>query len=105
MKAIYVTYATEDYTTDTQDYSVGQVVNVQVKTLGLAPKVADWPRTSWQSVVRYSKEVEDLTRYKWLYLLSTGVINGNRDLMIGDRTALQEDTENSVRCVHKIEDE
>ena len=106
MKAIYITYAIEDHPTPTQQYTTGQVVNAQIQTRGLAPKVADWPRLSWQSVVRYSRtEAEGLCCGK-MSLLTSGQIDLNTHaLLIGSQVMLEEDVENSTRCVDKIENE
>lgn len=102
MKAIYATYAVTDHITAVKNYTAGQIVNFEVKVKGIAPKVADWPRLPWQSVVRYS--ITDNLRYQWLSILPEGIINEDRNLVIGDRVVLEEDKENSLIYVEKIEE-
>ena len=52
MIAIYITYAITEHVTLTKVYSVGQIIQIEAKYKGIAPKVADWSRKSWQSVLR-----------------------------------------------------
>jgi len=95
MIAIYVGYKA----------ATGQVTHVQAQYKGIAPKVADWPRSKTESVVRFS--VADDTRLS-VSLLKQGEILGAsppRTLFIGGSSILIEDTKNAVideQCIEKV---
>lgn len=102
MRAIYITYAIEEYVeSNVKKYSVGDIVDVEIKISGLACKVADRQREEWQSVLRCS--IENDVRNPYINVLSYGKII-DRKVMIGNKIILEEDVINSVIYTEHIED-
>jgi len=90
MKAVYITYR----------IGSGEILSVQTQYKGIAWKVADFPRRSGESVVRYSfSEEEHLDTGRLL----GGVINGDRNLVIDGQVVVEEDRENSVVEAERVD--
>jgi len=91
MIAIYVKYSLE----------TGAVRAVQAQYKGIAPKVADWPRSKDESVVRFSLPNDAVFSVSSI----GGKVEGtapHRTLKMGV-TVLREDNHNSMRSVRQTE--
>lgn len=100
MIAVYVTYVIQKTTIGNRVYNIGDIITSEYKIHGIAPKVADRTRETWQSAVRYSMENNSK--------ISIGLINGcrvdkNRNLVLGDKVILEEDKVNSAILQMRIE--
>jgi hypothetical protein len=102
LKAIFITYAIKEHTTrDGKHYGVGDVVNVEMKIKGFAPKVADRQRDDWQSVLRCS--MKNSVKSPLITTISAAKIVDRR-VVIGSKIILEEDVDSSLVYVPRIED-
>jgi hypothetical protein len=97
MIALYVTYLVEDY----QGKAAGSVSNIQAKTKGRAPAVADVPRMDRESVVRYS--LPNNNNFQLSIILSCSV-NAERQLVADTNVLLNEDITWSTQFYPRIEE-
>lgn len=105
MRAIYIIYAVKEHVSkNNKIYKVGDIVAVEMKIKGRAPKVADRQRDEWQSVLRCS--MNDFVKTPTIGTLSCARVVGNK-VVTGrndDVVILEEDVVNSTVYVERIED-
>jgi hypothetical protein len=106
LRAVYITYAIKEHVSkNNKIYKVGDIVAVEMKIKGRAPKVADRQRDEWQSVLRCS--MNDFVKRPDIATISGArVVNNKVVIGYGDNiiTLLEEDVVNSIVYAERIED-